>query len=142
VILTFNSVPALARQRKRMPCRGVSNALARTELQAPNRRVRGRLHVSESAYESPYDSVHDLLANIIGIQFFFCRPLQWIVYTFQQKKLKKTSWTPLAANRTPNRTGIRMANRPCRQPLKHKWTRTLMTSTLNFVTKRCMHTTN
>jgi hypothetical protein len=26
-------------------------------------RVRGRLHVSESANESPYDSMHDLYAN-------------------------------------------------------------------------------
>jgi hypothetical protein len=38
--------------------------------------VRGCLHVSESAYESPYDSVHDSLGNRIGIQFFFCHPLQ------------------------------------------------------------------
>jgi hypothetical protein len=38
--------------------------------------LRGRLHVSESAYESPYDSVHDSLGNRIGIQFFFCHPLQ------------------------------------------------------------------
>jgi hypothetical protein len=44
--------------------------------------------VYESAYESPYDSVHDLLGNRIGIQFFFCHPLQLYVDTFQQKKSK------------------------------------------------------
>jgi hypothetical protein len=45
-------------------------------------RVRVRLHVSESAYKSPYDSVPDLYANRIGIQFFFGHPLQWFVNTF------------------------------------------------------------
>jgi hypothetical protein len=79
--------------------------------------LRGRLHVSESAYESPYDSVHDLYANRIGIQFFFRHPLQWFVYTFQKKNQKVTGWTPFAANRTPNRMGIRMENRTCRRPL-------------------------
>jgi hypothetical protein len=34
--------------------------------------VRSRLHVSESAYESPNDSVHDLYANRIGSKFIFC----------------------------------------------------------------------
>jgi hypothetical protein len=33
------------------------------------------------------------------------------------KNQKLTCWTPLAANRTPNRMGIRMENRTCRQPL-------------------------
>jgi hypothetical protein len=32
--------------------------------------VRGRLLVSESVYESPYNSVHDLHLNRIGNQFF------------------------------------------------------------------------
>jgi hypothetical protein len=50
--------------------------------------VRGRLHVSESPYESPYDSVQDLYANRIGSQLFFCYPLQWFVYTFQPKIIK------------------------------------------------------
>jgi hypothetical protein len=36
---------------------------------------RGCLHVSESAYESPYNSVHDSLGNRIEIQLFFCHPL-------------------------------------------------------------------
>jgi hypothetical protein len=36
--------------------------------------VRGCLHVSESPYELPYDSVHNLYANRIGIQLFFCHP--------------------------------------------------------------------
>jgi hypothetical protein len=49
---------------------------------------RGRQHVSESAYESLYDSVHDLYANRIGSQLFFCYPLQRFVYTFQPKKVK------------------------------------------------------
>jgi hypothetical protein len=50
--------------------------------------VRGRLHVSESAYESLYDSVQDLYANRIGSQFFFRYPLQGFVYTFQPKIIK------------------------------------------------------
>jgi hypothetical protein len=50
--------------------------------------LRGRLNVSESAYESPYDSVHDLFANRIGSQLFFCYPLQRFVYKFQPKKSK------------------------------------------------------
>jgi hypothetical protein len=44
--------------------------------------VRGCLHVSESPYELPYDSVHNFYANRIGIQLFVCRPLQWFVFTF------------------------------------------------------------
>jgi hypothetical protein len=39
---------------------------------------KGRLHVSESAYESPYDSVQDLHANRIGSQFFFCYPIAMV----------------------------------------------------------------
>jgi hypothetical protein len=38
---------------------------------------------------------------------------------FSQKNQKITCWTPLAANRTPNRMGIRMENRTCRQPLRY-----------------------
>jgi hypothetical protein len=34
-----------------------------------------------------------------------------------KKNQKFTCWTPLAANRTPNRMDIRMENRTCRQPL-------------------------
>jgi hypothetical protein len=69
-------------------------------------------------YKSPYDSVHDSLGNRIGIQLFFCHPLQYSVYTFWQNKIKKLIfWTPLAANLTPNRMGIRMGNHTCRQPL-------------------------
>jgi hypothetical protein len=37
-----------------------------------------------------------------------------------KKNQKLTGWTPLAANRTPNRMGIRMENRTCRQPLRKK----------------------
>jgi hypothetical protein len=32
----------------------------------PQTLLRGRLHVSESVYESPYDSVHDLLPKDLG----------------------------------------------------------------------------
>jgi hypothetical protein len=49
---------------------------------------RGRLHVFESAYESPYDSVHNLYANRIWVKFFFCHPLKRFVYTFQPIKSK------------------------------------------------------
>jgi hypothetical protein len=38
-------------------------------------------------------------------------------HIFSQKNIFFTFWTPLAANRTPNRKGIRMENRTCRQPL-------------------------
>jgi hypothetical protein len=34
-----------------------------------------------------------------------------------KKNPKLTCWTPLAANRKPNRMGIRMEIRTCRQPL-------------------------
>jgi hypothetical protein len=50
--------------------------------------VRGRLHVSESAYESPYDSVHDLYANRIGIQFFSVTHYNGLFTHFKQKKSK------------------------------------------------------
>jgi hypothetical protein len=43
--------------------------------------MRGRLHVSESAYDSPYDSVKNLYANLIWIQFY--------IYTFQKKNKQK-----------------------------------------------------
>jgi hypothetical protein len=60
-------------------------------------RVRGRLHVSESAYESSYDSVHNLCANRIGRQFFFCYRMQWFVYTFQPKKSKISLLDPFGS---------------------------------------------
>jgi hypothetical protein len=83
--------------------------------------LRGCLHVSESAYELPYDSVHDSLGNRIGIKKKLCHPLQSIVclHISAKKNQKLPCWTPLAANRTPNRMGIRMGNRTCRQPLTH-----------------------
>jgi hypothetical protein len=50
--------------------------------------VRGRLHVYESVYDSPYDSMNNLPKSQIGIQFFIRHPIQWSVYTFQQKSIK------------------------------------------------------
>jgi hypothetical protein len=50
--------------------------------------LRGCQHVSDSAYESPYDSVHNLHTTGMGIQFFFCHPLQRIVVTFQPIQTK------------------------------------------------------
>jgi hypothetical protein len=38
-----------------------------------------------------------------------------------QNNQKLTCWTPLAANRTPNRMGIRMENLSCRQPLTQRY---------------------
>jgi hypothetical protein len=40
----------------------------------------------ESVYNFAYDSMHDLHTSQIWIQFFYWNPLQWFVYTFQQKK--------------------------------------------------------
>ena len=47
--------------------------------------LRGRLHVSESAYESPYDSAHDLHTKGLGFQFPIIHSLQPFVNTFQEK---------------------------------------------------------
>jgi hypothetical protein len=48
----------------------------------------------------------------------FLSPIKMVrFHIFSQKNQKITCWTPLAANRTPNRMGIRMENRTCRQPL-------------------------
>jgi hypothetical protein len=48
-----------------------------------------RLHVSESAYESPYDSMHDLYANRIGIQFFFLLPFTMFCSNISATKHQK-----------------------------------------------------
>jgi hypothetical protein len=49
---------------------------------------------------------------------FFLSPIKIVCLQISAKKNKKlTCWAPLAANRTPNRTEIRMGNRTCRQPL-------------------------
>jgi hypothetical protein len=50
--------------------------------------VRGRLHVYRSAYESPYDSKHDLHWNRIGFQLFIWHLLQWLVY--KKRRYSKT----------------------------------------------------
>jgi hypothetical protein len=47
-----------------------------------------------------------------------------------KKNQKLTCWTPLAANRTPNRMGIRMGNRTCRQPLMLRHFLTILTKFL------------
>jgi hypothetical protein len=52
--------------------------------------VRGRLHVSESAQESPFDSAYELNANRIGSTLFFYYPLHWFVNTFQPIKAKNS----------------------------------------------------
>jgi hypothetical protein len=49
------------------------------------RRVRVRLHVYESVYDSPHDFMNNLPTSQIGIQFFTRHPLQWTVDTFQPK---------------------------------------------------------
>jgi hypothetical protein len=40
-----------------------------------------------------------------------------------------TCFTPLAANRTPNRMGIRMGNRTCRRPLNDNATNEILANT-------------
>jgi hypothetical protein len=48
----------------------------------------------------------------------FLSPITMVRFHISAKNNQKlTCWTPLAANRTPNRMGIRMENRTCRQPL-------------------------
>jgi hypothetical protein len=48
----------------------------------------------------------------------FLSPITMVCLYISSKKIQKlTCWTPLAANRTPNRAGIRMENCTCRRPL-------------------------
>jgi hypothetical protein len=95
-------------------------------------RLRGCLHVSESVYNSAYDYMHDLLARQIWIQ----HPLQWSVYTFQQKTYKKfTCGTLLAANCTLNRTPIRVQNRTRRQTLGQVIEGVLVSVSKNVISK-------
>jgi hypothetical protein len=99
-----------------------------TPTQAPNRRsnrrssrnwtrpLRGRLHMYESVYASPYDFIIFLQASQIGIPFFICHPLQLTVCIHISAKTNKKITCGihiLAANRTPNRK----RNRTCRRPL-------------------------
>jgi hypothetical protein len=48
-------------------------------------RVMVHLHVSDSAYEFPYDSMHDLHTKGIGFRLSFRHQLQLLVNTFQKK---------------------------------------------------------
>jgi hypothetical protein len=57
---------------------------------------------------------HNLKLNQIGIQFFIPHLLQWHISAKTNQKF--TCLTPLAANRTRNRTRIRIQNRTCRRP--------------------------
>jgi hypothetical protein len=54
-------------------------------LKSTNDIVRGRLHVSDSAYESPYDSVHDLHTKGLGFRLSFGHQLQLLLNTYQEK---------------------------------------------------------
>jgi hypothetical protein len=75
----------------------------------------GRLQVSESPYESQYDSVHDLYEKQKWDPIFFLSRITMVCkHISANTKEKITCWTPLAANRTPNRLGICMENRTCR----------------------------
>jgi hypothetical protein len=49
------------------------------------REIRGRVHVSDSVYESPYNYVYDLHSNGLGFQLSFGHQLQPLVNTFQGK---------------------------------------------------------
>jgi hypothetical protein len=49
----------------------------------------GRLHVSDSVYELPYDSVHDLHTKGLGFRLSFGHQLQLIVNTFLETSVKK-----------------------------------------------------
>jgi hypothetical protein len=49
--------------------------------------VRGCLHVYESVYKCPYDSMYDLRTKQIGIRLFIRTQLQPSVYTFQEKSI-------------------------------------------------------
>jgi hypothetical protein len=48
---------------------------------------RGRVHVNESVYESPYDWLHNLLPKGLGFLFSIIHPLQPFVNTFQKKSI-------------------------------------------------------
>jgi hypothetical protein len=52
----------------------------------------------------------------------FLSPITMVRFHISAQKIQKlTCLTPLAANRTPNRMGIRMENRTCGQPLSSKF---------------------
>jgi hypothetical protein len=72
--------------------------------------LRGRLHVSESAVRFRARFGRKQNRNPI----LFLSPITMIYLHISAKKVQKlTCWTPLAADRIPNRT----QNRTCRQPL-------------------------
>jgi hypothetical protein len=73
------------------------------------------LHVSDSVYESLYDSVLDLHIKVLII---LRRPIT-TCYTHIRKNWFKLTCKPHCAEiRTRNRTAIRMQNRTCRRPLE------------------------
>jgi hypothetical protein len=47
--------------------------------------LMGRLHVSDSAYESPYDSLHNLQTKGLGFRLSFRHQFQLLVNTYQKK---------------------------------------------------------
>jgi hypothetical protein len=66
-----------------------------------------------------YDSVHDLSGKQNRDPIIFLSPITMVLFHISETKNQKLiCLTPLAANRTPNRMGIRMENRTCRQPLR------------------------
>jgi hypothetical protein len=86
--------------------------------------VRGRLHVSDSAYELPYDSVHNLHTNGLGFRVSFgyqlhpLASLQACKHISGKNNRKLNCKLPCAGNRTQNRTEIRTQNRMCRRAPK------------------------
>jgi hypothetical protein len=62
--------------------------IARVDGDGP---LRGRLHVSDSAYELPYDWVHDLHTKGLGFSLSFGHQLQLLVNTYQEKSFKNKS---------------------------------------------------
>jgi hypothetical protein len=63
--------------------------------------LRVRLHLSDSASKSPFDSVHDLHTKGLGFQLVIRQQLQPLVNTYQKKGFKKGK-TPCERNRTQN----------------------------------------
>jgi hypothetical protein len=87
---------------------GLSDIETHIENAPCNQPLRGRLHVSDSDYESPYDSVHDSHTKGLGTPFA----------TTCQHIRGKMDLKLNCKNHTQNRMAIRTQNCMCRRPLR------------------------
>jgi hypothetical protein len=92
--------------------------LDKLEQNYSNYILRGRLHVYESMYESLFDSVHDLLPMGLGFFIIYRAHITTVCKLISEKIDPKFDFNPpLAPNRTPNSSPIRMQIRTCGRPL-------------------------